>query len=104
LAERYGKAFAVGLAAIIPDDLENFLKDEGFIVIRSTSPKKHAIYIDQTDFSEKENRVLLERIDNLTHPVLRLWRWPRGYRSAFSISAEVCAIYLRDFIDRTLHF
>ncbi len=103
-AEREGKTMTIGLSAKSPVTLESFLQLEGFIVQRSCSPQHHSIFIDRESFSESDKRLVLHQIDQSPNPVLRLWRWPNNYRSALSVSADVCAIDFRDFIDRTLHF
>ncbi len=48
--------------------------------------------------------MLLEVVDNSNFPLLRLWRWPHGAQSAFSISSDVDSIDLPDFFRRFINF
>jgi peptidoglycan/xylan/chitin deacetylase (PgdA/CDA1 family) len=102
-AETY-PALTVGLSPRCPERLEAFLHEEGFLAERSESPAGHGMYVDRPDFADRDRRGLLEEIDRSPGPLLRLWRWPGEYRAALVLSADICAIDLRDFVDRTAHF
>ena len=102
-AENY-PAWTVGLSDRCPKELEKFLHREGFLAEYSDQPEKHSLFIDRDGFSERNARALLEEVDSCEKPLLRVWRWPNGHQSAFCISADICAVDLRDFVERTLNF
>ncbi|MBZ5499101.1 MAG: DUF354 domain-containing protein [Acidobacteriia bacterium] len=97
-------AFIIGLSPRCPESLARFLHEEGFPTERAASAKGFSIFLDRADFKPSDARALLDEIDGSEKPLLRLWRWPNGYRSAFGISADICAVDLKDFRERTRHF
>lgn len=97
-------AFTIGLSRRCPPSISQFLHDEGFLAIQNEKASQHSLFLDHSDFNETAARALLDEIDNCEKPLLRLWRWPNGLQSAFCLSADICAIDLRDFIDRTMNF
>jgi hypothetical protein len=102
-AESY-PAWTIGLSKRSPRELQDFLHNEGFLVESTDQPEKHALYLDKAEFSHSDTRKVLDEIDSCEEPLLRLWRWPNRCQSAFCISADICAIDLRDFWDRTRNF
>jgi peptidoglycan/xylan/chitin deacetylase (PgdA/CDA1 family) len=100
-----GVQFTVGLNPNSDASVAEFLVNEGFFVVRAESPGRHSLYLDWKDpLDEDGKRLIMERIRSHDRPLLRVWRWPENCRSAMAISADVCAINLRDFIDRSRHF
>lgn len=97
-------AFTIGVSPACPPTLTEFLHGEGFLAEQADSAQGHSLFLDRPGFKICEARKLLDEIDACTNPILRLWRWPNGCRSAFCISADICAVDLRDFIERTQHF
>ena len=82
-----------------------FLMDEGFIVSVTEVPFKDALYIDGYEkFAPRDARLLLDLVDNSEFPLLRLWRWPDGCQSAFTISSDVDSINIADFFKRFINF
>ena len=100
-----GWKHVVELSRRCSPEVESFLKEEGFITARVDYPHRNALYIDGFEnFSDREKRMLLEVVDNSNFPLLRLWRWPHGAQSAFSISSDVDSIDLPDFFRRFINF
>jgi len=100
-----GRKGTIGLAGRSPIEAETFLKEEGFLVERSNNPDEHAVFIDGgRQFSRKDEAAMLAQIEDSPFHVLRLWRWPDGMRSSFTISADVDSVTLMDFIRRALQF
>jgi peptidoglycan/xylan/chitin deacetylase (PgdA/CDA1 family) len=97
-----------GTVSISPNstrEMENFLTGEGFIVERTTGPQNGSLFIDgNSNFTDQDKRSLLDTIDCSPFPVLRMWRWPNGTRSAITISADVDGVTLMDFVKRALSF
>lgn len=87
------------------ESLEHFLVNEGFFVQRAKNEVKETLFIRGFEiFREEDKLPLLESIDNSTFPLLRLWRWPDGAASAFTISSDVDSINFGDFVRRLLNF
>ncbi len=100
-----GRKATVGLSAACPREAETFLREEGFLVERSSSPGEHAVFIDRyATFARQDEAAMLAEIENSPFPVLRLWRWPDGMRSGFTVSADVDSVTLMDFVRRALEF
>jgi len=99
------KRYTIGIAEACSKELEDFLVEEGFLVERSEQPEIHSLYIEGYEtFKEEDKLSLLKKIDTSPFPLLRLWRWPNGARSALAISADVDSITLVDFVRRAIHF
>ena len=54
--------------------------------------------------ARRTRRPCSPEIEDSPFPVLRLWRWPDGMRSAFTISADVDSVTLMDFVRRAMKF
>jgi len=95
----------IGLSNRCDQRVVKFLTEEGFPVERSEQPDLYSFYMDgYGTFHDDERVPLLEQIEKCPHPILRLWRWPFQARSAFTISADVDAISIGDFVQRAMHF
>jgi len=99
------KKYLIGIELSASNNLEQFLREEGFLVERSVDPKAYSLFMSGKDkWTEAGKRSLLEEIDACKEPLLRIWRWPNKARAACVISSDVDSITLRDFIDRIVHF
>lgn len=86
-------------------EVESFLADEGFITSVVDYPHRNALFIDgYSRFAPRDRRLLLDITDNSSYPLLRLWRWPHGAQSAFTVSSDVDSINVSDFFKRFLYF
>lgn len=85
--------------------LEDFLKDEGFLVERRQKADNGSLFIGGYEsFTEADKLPLLKKIDESPFPLLRVWRWPNGARCAFTISSDVDSINVGDFMRRMMNF
>lgn len=80
-----------------------WLKNEGFFVKSVDDPVSCAFYFDERQ-SNPTPRKLLKSTYESAGPILRFARWPKGYASALSITTDVDAINLLDFIRRAHYF
>jgi hypothetical protein len=70
-------------------------------VEQSNHPEDYGFYLnDLTQFTEADEKPLLERIEQSNAPLLRYWRWPHQARSALSITGDIDSITLIDFVLR----
>jgi hypothetical protein len=79
--------------------LFQFLQDEGFAVTRQAGAGGLVIPCWQ-EFTEEDKRTVLDYIEESDVPLVRIWRWPNGARSALSISGDIDSMTLIDFFRR----
>jgi hypothetical protein len=92
----------IGLSPNTSRSLAEFLHQQGLIIEFSADPGKYSLYFDQPSFSQDQERTIMARIDNSTQPLVRLWRWPNGAKSALAITGDIDAMILMDFILRLI--
>jgi hypothetical protein len=80
-------------------ELARFLVSEGFAVTREHGAGSLRISGYQ-DFTEDDKRTVLDFIDDSDAPLVRIWRWPNGARSALSITGDIDSMTLIDFFRR----
>ncbi len=83
-----------------PEAARAFIRGEGYAVAEGA---EGALHVETPpDFGPADERALSEAIEATDHPLVRLWRWPRGARSALAITSDVDAMTLFDFLRRPL--
>ena len=94
----------IGVCPGAPEGLVSFLKEEGFYVEESTAKDKFKIYFDfdRNDFEEKDKLSIIRKIDGSDSPLVRIWRWPQGARSALSITGDIDAMSVWDYARRII--
>ena len=80
--------------------VRGFLAEEGFAVEVSDDRNAYGAHVDSPGPSWSEDAVL-EAIEAAPGPLVRLWRWPNGARSALAATGDVDALTLRDFALRS---
>lgn len=91
---------AVGVSRRSPPAVRRFLEEDGFAVEVSDETAAYGAYVDVQSPAWTESDVL-DRIDRAPGPLARIWRWPRGARSALAVTGDVDALTLRDFALRS---
>jgi peptidoglycan/xylan/chitin deacetylase (PgdA/CDA1 family) len=87
----------IGVAAHGSDQLVRLLRQQGYLVERTTDPTRYSLYLDRSDLAEHDERPLLARMARADGPLVRLGRWPDGARSALAITGDVDALTLWDY-------
>jgi peptidoglycan/xylan/chitin deacetylase (PgdA/CDA1 family) len=87
----------IGVAVHSSDQLVRLLRQQGYLVERTTDPTRYSLYLDQSDLAEQDERPLLARMARADGPLVRLGRWPYGARSALAITGDVDALTLWDY-------
>jgi hypothetical protein len=77
--------------------LASFLRQQGYIVEQAPRDDTHAFYLDRPKFRYKDERPLLEQIEQGDFPLVRLGRWPHGARSALCITGDIDALTIWDY-------
>jgi hypothetical protein len=85
------------------DELARWLQLEGYLVQR-TGEAGPGVRLERTALEPGAERQLLAELEAADPPLPRLERWPRPCTAAMAVSADICAIDLRDFVDRAWHF
>jgi hypothetical protein len=79
--------------------LLEFLREEGFPVELADERGRHAIYLHVPNERFDEQAILAE-IEANPGPLVRLWRWPAGARSALAVTGDLDSVTLQDFLLR----
>jgi peptidoglycan/xylan/chitin deacetylase (PgdA/CDA1 family) len=83
-----------------PAALTDYLREEGFVVVEGGAEGLRVG--GYPTFGEDDKRSLLDFIERSGAPLVRLWRWPNGARCALSVTGDVDAMTLVDFLRRPL--
>jgi hypothetical protein len=80
-----------------------FLEEEGFVVVQGDDPGLSAVFLDGDTLRKHATDVeLLAYIDSSPGPLVRLWRWPDGARSALCVAGDLDALSLGDYLARVI--
>ena len=90
----------VGVSGRSPDAVRSFLAEEGLPFETSDDATAYGAYVDIAT-SRWSEALILREIEAAPGPLVRIWRWPEGARSALAVSGDVDALTLRDFITRS---
>jgi len=91
----------VGIPPQASDSFIEFLTDEGFPCEKTNDANDYAIYLGQFGNLEPfQRREILGLIEKTPYPLLRFWRWPKGYHSALTVTGDIDCITLTDFFLR----
>jgi peptidoglycan/xylan/chitin deacetylase (PgdA/CDA1 family) len=90
----------VGVSGRSPGALRAFLAEEGLPIEISDDAGAYGAYVDVATPRWSEAEVLRE-IETAPGPLVRIWRWPDGARSALAVTGDVDALTLRDFVTRS---
>jgi peptidoglycan/xylan/chitin deacetylase (PgdA/CDA1 family) len=91
---------AVGVSRRSPTAVHRFLAEEGFPIEISDDRDAFGAHVDVAGSPWSETAVL-DAIESAHGPLVRVWRWPDGARSALAATGDVDALTLRDFFLRS---
>ena len=105
-----GRSFAVattvkpvvGVSGRSPKAVLDFLCEEGFPAEVSDDRSRFGAYLDVAGDSDNvlDEVGLLAEIERAPGPLIRLWRWPAGARSALAVTGDLDSVTLQDFAFR----
>jgi peptidoglycan/xylan/chitin deacetylase (PgdA/CDA1 family) len=90
-----------------PPEVARFVAEEGFATLISDDHQTFGAHVDVSplawDVSTPawSEAAVLESIASAPGPLVRVWRWPDGARSALAVSGDIDALTLRDFVARS---
>jgi peptidoglycan/xylan/chitin deacetylase (PgdA/CDA1 family) len=90
----------IGVHRRTPGALSTFLREQGYVVEDSNDARSYAYFVDRPHFARRDRRPLLADIERASFPLLRFGRWPNGSRSALSITGDIDALTLADYLYR----
>jgi hypothetical protein len=86
----------VAVSARAPATVLTFLHEEGLPTEVSDDHARFGAYVDVASADWKESDVLAA-VERGPGPLVRLWRWPGGARSALAVTGDLDSITLQDF-------
>ena len=91
----------IGLAEGIPERVVSFLLEQGYILDNNETARSCGIYLDNEILTKLPNDVeLVNYIESSPSPLVRFWRWPNGAKNALSITGDLDALTLLDYVSR----
>ena len=82
--------------------LTSFLNQQGYIVEQAGDDQSHVCFLDRAQFGYIDERPLLAQIEDGDFPLIRFSRWPDGARSALSVTGDIDALSIWDYILRAV--
>lgn len=83
--------------------LEDFLRQQGFIVEVAEGGDGFSLYLHYPRFTRLDEGRVLAEIDGSEAPLVRLGRWPHGAKSALCITGDIDALTVWDYVMRLLN-
>ncbi len=91
----------IGVDPTVPDWLAGKLENQGYILDRTDSANECSIFLDSAILeSLSTEAAVVEMIESSNKPLIRMWPWPDGYKSALCITGDLDALSLMDYINR----
>ncbi|HEX2696001.1 MAG TPA: polysaccharide deacetylase family protein [Acidobacteriota bacterium] len=91
----------IGVSNKTPQKVISFLMEQGYILDITEQAPDCGIYLDGNKLASLTNEVqLIDYIEESAGPLVRYWRWPNGAKSAMSITGDLDALSLLDYLSR----
>jgi hypothetical protein len=91
----------IGLSQVCPAEIASFLREQGFIVENAPDASQCTMYLDGSILANCRNdRQVLEYIENSPAPLIRYWPWPNWAKSALCMTGDLDALDLIDYASR----
>jgi hypothetical protein len=59
--------------------------------------ERYSYNIDETEFTDEDERILLEEIERPEVPLIRFGLWPNGCKSALCLTGDIDALTIWDY-------
>ncbi|NJO07509.1 MAG: hypothetical protein HC876_19450 [Chloroflexaceae bacterium] len=94
----------VGVAPDVAETTRTFLRNQGYIVENGPHAGTCSVYLTRSALENigGGDVGLVSYLDSLATPLVRFWRWPNEYRSVLSITGDLDALSLIDYVSRVL--
>ena len=91
----------LGLSAKVSQKVITFLMEQGYILDTTETATGCGIYLDEAILAGLNSETaLINYIEACSGPLVRYWRWPNGAKSALSITGDLDALSLLDYLSR----
>lgn len=91
----------LGLDADVPEQVASFLREQGYLLETGPTAPKCATYLDAATVGRLSSEVdLIEFVEKSPGPLVKYGRWPSGTKSALSITGDLDALTLLDYVSR----
>ncbi len=91
----------IGLPGDAPEGIVSFLREQGYILDSSELATRCGTYLDAATLAGLTNEVrLIAHIEASSGPLIRYWRWPSGVKSVLSVTGDLDALSLMDYLHR----
>ncbi|HNR46639.1 MAG TPA: polysaccharide deacetylase family protein [Anaerolineaceae bacterium] len=91
----------IGLPPDISPAIKNSLQNQGYLLDQTETAPRCAIYLDSATLNTfTDENAIGAKIERMPGPVIRLWPWPNGMRSALCITGDLDALSLLDYAAR----
>jgi hypothetical protein len=91
----------LGLDADAPEQTASFLREQGYLLDTGQTAPRCATYLDAATLERLSSEVeLVEFIEESPGPLVKYGRWPSGAKSALSITGDLDALTLLDYVSR----
>lgn len=87
----------IGISRRTNQSLVNFLQQQGYLVEISDDHTNYPVYLDRQNFTQGDERSLIQQIEADSFPLIRINCWPGVTRSAVAITGDVDALTLWDY-------
>ena len=102
----------IGLSPRTPEQVLDFLLEQGYPAMRCSQEKNHNMYALHLDLAEglgttreeqlQRRSALVQQIEDIDTPFLRFGCWPDGSQAALAISGDIDSVTVQDFFLRVL--
>jgi peptidoglycan/xylan/chitin deacetylase (PgdA/CDA1 family) len=91
----------IGVSDKASSKVISFLLNQGYILDTTEKGRDCSIYLDEGILASKDSEVkLIDYIEGCAGPLVRYGRWPNGAKSALSITGDLDALSLIDYLTR----
>jgi hypothetical protein len=87
----------IGVSPTASPQLIHFLRQQGYVLESNSAKELYSTYLDSPDFTDADERKVVEAIEGSGHPLVKLGHWPDGYASALCVSGDIDAFTLWDY-------
>jgi hypothetical protein len=91
----------LGLSAKVSQKVISFLREQGYILDTTETAPSCGVYLDEAILAGLNSEIaLINYIEACSSPLVRYWRWPNGTKSVLSITGDLDALSLFDYLSR----
>lgn len=90
----------IGTSPRTDPTLVDFLRQQGYIVEETENPASYSIFLDLSSFGRDSERRILNQIGASVSPLIRMGRWYSGAKSALSVTGDIDALTIWDYLLR----